>query len=81
MGIIHHSDNRDLEISNLEAHVLLCQQRHESLVDRITRIEAKVDDSIAKTATHRQLVIGWTITIFASMIGGASTLIVKFLLN
>ena len=81
MGLVHIPDNKDIELTSLEAHVRMCQQRHASLIERIARVEAKVDDIITQTTANRRLIIGWIITISTSVIGGAITLITKFSLH
>ena len=71
-------DNKDLEYKNLEAHVILCKQRHLALEDRIDRIEAKVDDIINQTRANRSLLIKTTVTIISVIITAIVSLLLKY---
>lgn len=71
----------ELEKTNLEAHVDLCQQRYEQLEGRLTKIEEKVDD-IHKDITEGQksmtkVLIGTAGTVIAGLLSTVLVLVMS----
>jgi len=62
----------NLERSNLEAHVDLCQQRYQNLENRLTVIENKVEK------VHNDILLG-NKAMIRVFVGAAATIIVGFL--
>lgn len=72
----------ELERTNLEAHVDLCQQRYSQLETRLTKIENKVDriheDIAAGNSTMIKVLIGTAGTIVAGLLSTIVVLLVSF---
>lgn len=71
----------ELEKTNLEAHVDLCQQRYEQLEGRLTKIEEKVDH-IHKDITDGQksmtkVLIGTAGTVIAGLLSTVMVLLMN----
>lgn len=71
----------ELEKTNLEAHVDLCQQRYEQLDGRLTKIEEKVDH-IHKDITEGQksmtkVLIGTAGTVIAGLLSTVLVLVMN----
>ena len=71
----------ELEKTNLEAHVDLCQQRYEQLDGRLTKIEEKVDH-IHKDITEGQksmtkVLIGTAGTVIAGLLSTVLVLVIN----
>lgn len=71
----------ELEKTNLEAHVDLCQQRYEQLEGRLTKIEEKVDH-IHKDITEGQksmtkVLIGTAGTVIAGLLSTVMVLLMN----
>lgn len=71
----------ELEKTNLEAHVDLCQQRYEQLEGRLTKIEEKVDH-IHKDITEGQksmtkVLIGTAGTVIAGLLSTVLVLVMN----
>jgi len=72
----------NLEKSNLEAHVDLCQQRYEQLESRLTKIEQKVEDIHSDITSGQQsmtkVLIGATGTIVAGLLSTIVVILLQF---
>jgi tetrahydromethanopterin S-methyltransferase subunit G len=72
----------NLEKSNLEAHVDLCQQRYEQLESRLTKIEQKVEDIHSDITAGQQsmtkVLIGATGTIVAGLLSTIVVILLQF---
>jgi hypothetical protein len=71
----------DLENTNLEVHVMLCEQRYASLESRIDKIEAKLEE-ITKIINNLRLdffkiMVGTAGSIIVAIVGGVSVVLSK----
>ena len=71
----------NLEKSNLEAHVDLCQQRYEQLESRLNKIEQKVEDIHSDITTGQQSMTKVLIGATGTIVAGLLSTIVVILLN
>jgi hypothetical protein len=79
MSLIHISDssgNRD-ESSDLGTHVLLCSQKYQVLMDRVDRIEKRIDDIIQQNKDNKRIIIGAFITVVTGTITSLITILIK----
>jgi len=79
MSLIHISDNsgnRD-ESSDLGTHVLLCAQKYQVLMDRVDRIEKRIDDIIQQSKDNKRIIIGAFITVVTGTITSLITILIK----
>ena len=67
------------EKQSLEAHVDLCAIRYDSLDNRLTKVEAKIDalhsDINKGNAATLKIVVGAVVTIIVALIGAVATII------
>lgn len=77
MSVIRIPDNRIQESSNLETHVVLCEQRRARTEERIKELEEKFTVLEQDERLSRRLLLGSLITI----IGGILTTILTILLR
>ena len=79
MGVISIKDssNKNIECTDLEAHVLMAQQRYKILEDRIARAEAEIDKINEQSKTNKRIIIGAVV----SVITGACLSLISFLLR
>ena len=77
MAVISIPNNKSLEVSDLETHVMLAEQRRQSLADQILRIEKEVEEIKNHATASRRLVIGAII----SIVTGVMTTVFSVLLN
>lgn len=70
MGMISTTSNdKDIELTNLEAHVALCAQRHNSL-------EKKVTDILEQQKSTRKIVFRAAIALVTGGLSGLTALII-----
>ena len=71
----------DIEKESLEAHVELCQQRYESLENRLTTIESKVaeihKDVTSGNSTMIKVLIGTAGTVIAGLLSTMMVLLMN----
>lgn len=78
MGVISITDSsKNIECTDLEAHVLMAQHRYKVLEDRIIRAEAEIAVMKEHAAANRRIIIGAVI----SVITGACISLISFLLR
>jgi len=77
MSVIRLSDNKNQELTNLETHVALAEQRRSLIEDRIKKLEEKFSVLEQDERLSRRLLIGSLITI----LGGILTTILTILLR
>lgn len=75
MAVISIS-NKPLEFTDLEAHVVLCEQRRVTADDRISRMEAQFIEFEARAKSNRKIILASLISIAT---GVASTIVAIFL--
>jgi hypothetical protein len=71
----------DLENTNLEVHVMLCEQRYASLEDRLSKVEAKLEEISKIIASLRldffKIMVGTAGSIIVAVVGGVSVVLSK----
>lgn len=71
----------NIEKENLEAHVEMCQQRYESLENRLSNIEKKVyeiyEEMIQSRISMNKVIIGSAATVTAGLLTTIVTLLMK----
>ena len=75
MAVISVS-NKPLEFTDLEAHVVLCEQRRVTADDRIQRMETQFAEFEARAKSNRKIILASLISIAT---GVASTIVAIFL--
>ena len=72
---------KELENTNLEVHVMLCEQRYASLESRIDKIEAKLDEMTKIINNLRldffKIMVGTAGSIIVAIVGGVSLVLSK----
>lgn len=63
MSVIKIPSNKSIELTDLEAHVVLCEQRRESMTERIDKLDEKFSSLEEQERISRRLLIGSLITI------------------
>ena len=74
--MIKLSSDKNVELVDLEAHVILCEQRRTAIDDRITRLEEKFSQLEKQERDNRALLVKSLITIASAIL---STVIAVFL--
>lgn len=79
MGVISIKDgsNKNIECTDLEAHVMMAQQRYKILEERIARAELEVDKINEQSKTNKRIIIGAIV----SIVTGACLSLFSFLLK
>lgn len=77
MAVIRIPDTKNQELTNLETHVILAEQRRSLIEDRIKKLEEKFAVLEQDERLSRRLLIGSLITI----LGGILTTILTILLR
>lgn len=78
MGVISIKDGgKNIECTDLEAHVLMAQQRYKTLEDRIARSEIEIAAIKEQGVANRRIIIGAVV----SVVTGACLSLVSFLLR
>jgi hypothetical protein len=77
MAIIKIPDHRSAELTDLETHVMLCEQRRMSMDRRMTRLEDQIDEFEEQVQTTRRIII----TSLLSIAAGILTTIIATLLK
>jgi len=75
MAVISIS-NKPLEFTDLEAHVVLCEQRRQVADDKIARLENQFDELELRAASTRKIIIASLVSIAT---GVCSTIVAIFL--
>jgi len=70
---------KPLEYTDLEAHVTLCQQRHQVLIDSIDRISKKVDAINEQGLANRRIIVGAFVTILTGTATALITVLISIL--
>lgn len=75
MAVISIS-NKPLEVTDLEAHVVLCEQRRISADERIQRIENQFVEFEARAKSNRKIILASLVSIATGVV---STIVAIFL--
>lgn len=77
MSVIRVPINKSVELTDLEVHVVLCEQRRKSTDERIASLENKFHDLEEQERASRRLLIGSLLTVA----GGILTTILAVVLR
>jgi hypothetical protein len=77
MAVISIPNNKSLEVTDLETHVILCEHRRMALESKILRVEHEIEEIKNQAQASKKLVIGAII----SIITGVMTAVFSILLN
>jgi hypothetical protein len=75
MSVISIS-NKPLEFTDLEAHVVLCEQRRKATDDRIQRMESQFAEFEAQAKSNRKIILASLVSIATGVV---STIVAIFL--
>jgi hypothetical protein len=78
MSVIRVPNNKSAELTDLETHVMLCEQRRTALEDRISKLEEKFLLLEEQERVSRRLLIGSLVTIASAILSSIAALIIKF---
>jgi hypothetical protein len=78
MSIIRVPSNKGVELTDLEAHVILCEQRRKSMDDRIERLENKFSILEEQERQSRRLLIGSLITVAGGILTTILTIVLRY---
>jgi hypothetical protein len=80
MGVIKVSTNdKDIELTNLEAHVQLAAGRYQVIEKRLDRIEARIDTIVEQSKHNVRIFIGALVTIATGTITSVIVIHLKLL--
>jgi len=78
VGVISiHEGSKNIECTDLEAHVMMAQHRYKVLEDRIARAESEIDKINEQSKTNKRIIIGAIV----SVVTGACLSLISFLLR
>lgn len=78
MSIIRVPSNKGVELTDLETHVILCEQRRNSMDDRIQRLENKFSILEEQERQSRRLLIGSLITVAGGILTTILTIVLRY---
>lgn len=78
MSIIKVPNNKSAELTDLETHVMLCEQRRVTVEDRLSKLEEKFDRLEEQERVSRRLLIGSLVTITSAILSSIVAIILKF---
>jgi hypothetical protein len=78
MSVIRVPSNKSIELTDLEAHVVLCEQRRESVDVRIDKLEEKFSSLEEQERISRRLLIGSLITIATGILTTILAVILRY---
>lgn len=67
----------DTGITEFETHVLVSEHRHQTLLDRVSRVESAIDTIVEQTRATKRAVIGAALT----LAGGAASALFAILME
>lgn len=71
-------NHKSVEVTDLETHVALSQQRREAIEDRLQRLEEKFLILEEQERMSRRLLIGSLVTIASAILSSIAAIILKF---
>jgi hemerythrin-like domain-containing protein len=77
MAVISIPNNKSLEVTDLETHVMLCEHRRMAVESKIHRVEQELEEIKNQAQASKRLVIGAII----SIITGVMTTVFSILLH
>lgn len=78
MSIIRVPSNKSLELTDLEAHVVLCEQRRTAAEERIKKLESKFSILEEQERTSRRLLVGSLITVASGILTTILAVILRY---
>lgn len=78
MSIIRVPSNKSLELTDLEAHVVLCEQRRTTAEERIKKLESKFSILEEQERTSRRLLVGSLITVASGILTTILAVILRY---
>ncbi len=63
MSLIKLSSSKDIEMTDLETHVVLCEQRRKLTDSRISKLEEKFSTLEEQERLNRRLLVGSLVTV------------------
>ena len=78
MSVIRVPSNKSIELTDLEAHVVLCEQRRESVDERIDKLEEKFSSLEEQERISRRLLIGSLITIATGILTTILAVVLRY---
>lgn len=78
MGVISINDtSKNIECTDLEAHVLMAQHRYKVLEDRIARAELEIAAIEEQSAANRKIIIGAVVSVITGTCLSLISLLIK----
>jgi hypothetical protein len=78
MTVIRVPSNKSVELTDLEAHVVLCEQRRKSFNGRIESLESKFSMLEEQERTSRRLLVGSLVTIATGILTTLLAVILRY---
>jgi len=78
MSVIRVPSNKSAELTDLETHVMLCEQRRVAVEDRLAKLEEKFDRLEEQERVSRRLLVGSLVTIASAILSSIAAIILKF---
>jgi hypothetical protein len=78
MGIIKYPSNKNIEESDLQTHVALCEQRRLAIESRIDKLESRANELYDMENSNRRLVLGSLVTIASAILSTIVAILIKF---
>lgn len=78
MSVIRVPSNKSVELTDLETHVVLCEQRRKSTDNRIEKLESKFAVLEEQERTSRRLLIGSLVTVASGILTTIIAVILKY---
>lgn len=78
MAFISTSSHKNIELTDLEAHVLLSTQRREALEEKIKRVEDELKSIEEQNITSRRLFIGSVVSILTGILSTSIAVLIRY---
>jgi hypothetical protein len=78
MSVIRVPSSKSVELTDLEAHVVLCEQRRKSTDSKIERLESKFSLLEEQERTSRRLLVGSLITVASGILTTILAVILRY---
>lgn len=78
MSVIKLPSNKSVELTDLEAHVVLCEQRRKSTDNRIEKLENKFTILEEQERISRRLLVGSLITVATGILTTITAVILNY---
>jgi len=78
MGFIQQPSHKNIELTDLEAHVLLSTQRRDALEEKIKRVEDELKYIEDQQLISRRLFVGSIVSILTGILSTAIAVMMRF---